>query len=46
MLKLAGVYVDIFKGHSTRVASTSNATVSSISLCEILESGSWSSASA
>ena len=45
MLKLAGVDVSIFKGHSTRAASTSKATVSGLSLCEILERGSWSSAS-
>ena len=45
MLKLAGVDVNIFKGHSTRVDSTSKATVSGLSSCEILERGSWSSAS-
>ena len=37
MLKLAGVDVNIFKGHSTRAASTSKATVSGLSSCEILE---------
>ena len=42
VLKLASVDVNIFKGHSTRAASTSKATVSE---CEILERGSWSSAS-
>ena len=45
MLKLAGVDVNIFKGHSTRTASASKATVSGLSLCEILERASWSSAS-
>ena len=40
MSKLAGVDVNIFKGHSTRAASTSKATVSGLSLCEILERGS------
>ena len=42
VLKLAGVDVNIFKGHSTRADSTSKATVSGLSLCEILNS--WSSA--
>ena len=42
VLKLASVDVNIFKGHSTRAASTSKATVSE---CKILERGSWSSAS-
>ena len=45
MLKLVGVDVNIFKGHSTKAASTSKATVSGLSLCEILERGSWSSVS-
>ena len=45
VLKLVGVHVNIFKGHSTRTASTSKATVSDLSLCEILERGSWSSTS-
>ena len=45
MLKLADVDVNIFKGHCTRAASTSKATVSGLSLCEILERGSWSSVS-
>ena len=37
--------VNILKGHSTRAASTLVATISDLSLCEILERGSWSSAS-
>ena len=45
VLKLAGVDVNIFKWHSTRAASTSKATVSGLSLFEILERSSWSSAS-
>ena len=45
MSKLAGMDVNIFKEHSTRAASTSKATVSGLSLGEILERGSWSSAS-
>ena len=45
VLKLAGVDVNIFKEHSTRAAFTSKATVSGLSLCEILEIGSWSSGS-
>ena len=40
MLKLAGVDVN-----NTRAASTSKATVSGLSLCEILERGCWSNAS-
>ena len=45
LLTLAGVDINIFKEHSTRPASTSKATVSGLSLCEILKRGSWSSAS-
>ena len=45
VLKLADVDVNIFKGHFTRAASTSKAIVSGLSLCEILERGSWSSVS-
>ena len=45
VLKLDGVDINIFKGHSKRAASTSKAAVSGISLCEILERGSWSRAS-
>ena len=37
VLKLAGVDVNIVKGHSTRAAFTSKATVSALSLCETLE---------
>ena len=38
VLNIAGVDVNIFKGHSITVASTSRkATVSGLSLCEILE---------
>ena len=44
LLKLAGLDVNIFKGYSTRAASTSKASVSGLSLCEILERGSWLSA--
>ena len=45
VLKLADVDVNIFKGHSTRAASASKATVSGLSLCQIWERGPWSSAS-
>ena len=45
MLKLAGVDVNILKKYSTRAASTSKTTASGLSLCEILERGSWSSPS-
>ena len=45
VLKLAALYVNIFKGYSTRAASPSKSTVSGFSLCGILEKGSWSSAS-
>ena len=34
-LKLAGVGINIFKGHSTRAASTSKATISGLLLCKI-----------
>ena len=46
VLKLAVLDVNIFKGYSTRAASTSKASVSGLSLCEILERGSWLSACA
>ena len=45
VLKLATVDENILKRHSSRAASTSKATVSGLSLCEILERGSWSSPS-
>ena len=35
VLKLASVNINIFKGHSTRAASTSKATVSGLLICEI-----------
>ena len=45
VLKLAAVYVNIFKGYSTRAGSPSKSTVSGFSLRGIIEKGSWSSAS-
>ena len=35
LLKLASVNINIFKGHSTRAASTSKTTVSGLLICEI-----------
>ena len=43
-VKVSRCGLNIFKGHSSRAASTSKA-VSGLSLCEILERGSWSSVS-
>ena len=44
-LKVAGIDVDTFKGHSTRSASSSKAGVSGLSISDILKRGSWSSES-
>ena len=44
-LKLAGIDVFIFKGHSTRKASSSKASKAGLSLADILARGSWSSSS-
>ena len=40
-MKESGVNVDVFKGHSTRSASTSKSCLSSISVDDILSRGSW-----
>ena len=45
ILKETGVYVDVFKGHSTRSASTSKACLSGISVDDILGRGSCSNQS-
>ena len=45
ILKEPGVDVDVFKGHSTRSASTSKACLSGISMDDILGRRSWSSES-
>ena len=44
-LKLAGIDVSIFKGHSTRAASSSKASKAGLSLADILARRSWSSSS-
>ena len=41
ILKKTGVDVDVFKGHSTRSASTSKACLSGISVDDIRSRGSW-----
>ena len=41
ILKKTGVDVDVFKGHSTRSASTSKACLSGISMDDIRSRGSW-----
>ena len=46
VLKEFGANVDVFKGHSTRSASTSKACLSGISVDDILSRGSWSNESA
>ena len=45
ILKETWVDVDVFKGHSTRSASTSKACLSGISVDDILSQGSWSNES-
>ena len=45
ILKETRVDVDVFKGHSTRSASTSKACLSGISVDDILSRGSWSNES-
>ena len=42
VLTISGVDVDVFKGHSTRSASTSKAALSGLSVSGILERGCWS----
>ena len=44
-LKLAGIDVSIFKGHSKRTASSSKVSKAGLSLADILARGSWSSSS-
>ena len=44
-LKLAGIDVSIFKGHSTRETSSSKASKAGLSPVDILARGSWSSSS-
>ena len=44
-LKLAGIDVSIFKGHSTRAASSSKTSKAGLSRADILARGSWSSSS-
>ena len=41
-MKKTGLDVDVFKGHSTRSASTSKARLSGISVNDILSRESWS----
>ena len=41
-LRETGIDTEIFKGHSTRSASTSNAGLAGLSVKNILERGSWS----
>ena len=45
ILKEAGIDTKIFKGHSTRSASTSKAGLAGLSVTDILERGSWTNAS-
>ena len=42
----AGIDTKIFKGHSTRLASTSKTGLTGLSVTDILERGSWTNASA
>ena len=45
VLTISGVDVGVFKGHSTRSASTSKAALSGLSVPDILERGCWSNSS-
>jgi hypothetical protein len=45
VLKEVGIDTEIFKGHSTRSASTSGASAKGASIKDILERGQWSNAS-
>ena len=45
VLREAGIDTKIFKGHSTRSASTSKAELTGLSVTDILERGSWTNAS-
>ena len=45
VLREAGIDTKIFKGHSTRSASTSKAGLAGLSVKDILERGSWTNAS-
>ena len=45
ILKEADIDTKIFKGHSTRSASTSEAGLEGLSVTDILERGSWTNAS-
>ena len=45
ILRETGVDVDVFKGYSTRSASTSKACLSGISVDDIRSRGSWSNES-
>ena len=45
VLKLAGIDISIFKGHSTSAASSFKASKADLSLADILSGGSWSSSS-
>ena len=45
VLTISGVDVGVFKGHSTRTASTSKAELSGLSVADILERGCWSNSS-
>ena len=45
ILREAGIDTKIFKGHSTRSASTSKAELKGLSVTDILERGSWTNTS-
>ena len=45
VLKFSGIYVSLFRAHSTRSATTSKASGSALSMIEILERGTWSNKS-
>ena len=45
VLTLANVDTGVYKAHSTRSASTSNANLKGLSLADVLKRGSWSNKS-
>ena len=42
---ITGIDIRMSEGHSTRAASTTNADVTGVSLCDIIKQGQWSNKS-
>lgn len=45
LLTLANIGTSVYKGHSTRLVSTSNGNIKDLSLVDVLKRGSWSNKS-